>query len=231
MSRALGAVNRVVDPERATVPVSGRDIRKDPFAFREYVDALVYRDLITNVVFLGTPSSGKTTIAARLAREFKTVWMPEYGREYWERHQINRRLSLEQLVEIAEEHVQREEALLRRANRYLFTDTNAITTFVFSLHYHGSAAPRLVELANLAVSRHDVVFVCDIDIPCDDTWDRSGEVGRHVFQKRVLGDLLARKTPFFSLSGGLESRIDTVRRVLEKHRKYMNMREFISAQE
>ncbi|MCC5600764.1 ATP/GTP-binding protein [Nostoc favosum] len=45
----------------------------------------MYRDLITNVVFLGAPSTGKTTIASQLAKEYNTVWMPEYGREYWEK--------------------------------------------------------------------------------------------------------------------------------------------------
>jgi nicotinamide riboside kinase len=38
-------------------------------------------------------------LAERLAREFRTQWMREYGREYWERHQIDRRLTPTQLVE------------------------------------------------------------------------------------------------------------------------------------
>jgi len=175
MSRALGAVDRRVDEARRIVPVSGRDIRRDPFPHRAYVPARVYRDLIANIVFLGAPSTGKTSIAERLARVFETQWMPEYGREYWEKHQVDRRLSAEQLVEIAEGHVEREDALLAQSNRYLFTDTNAITTATFARYYHGTVSPRLAELA---AQRYDLVFVCDIDIPYDDTWDRSGEVNR-----------------------------------------------------
>ena len=98
MSRALGAVDRRVDPARAAVPVSGTLIRADPYAWRAFVHPLVYRDLVTNVVLLGAPSTGKTTLAARLAEAHRTVWMPEYGREYWEAHQVDRRLTLEQLV-------------------------------------------------------------------------------------------------------------------------------------
>lgn len=74
-------------------------------------------------VLLGAPSTGKTTIAELMAKEYSTVWMPEYGREYWEKHQIDRRLTLEQLLEIAEGHLSREEKLLYEANKYLFTDT------------------------------------------------------------------------------------------------------------
>ena len=123
ISEAFKAVNRLVDCDRQKVPISGSEIRKNPFQYRQYLQELVYRDLITNVVFLGAPATGKTTIASRLARDYDTVWMPEYGREYWEKYQVNRRLSGEQLLEIAEGHLEREEALLQQANQYLFTDT------------------------------------------------------------------------------------------------------------
>lgn len=223
MSLALRATNRIVDDARKTVPISGTEIRRNPFAFRKYLHPWVYRDLITNVVFLGAPSTGKTTMASRLAQEYDTVWMPEYGRAYWERHQVGRRLSLEQLVEIAEEHLKHEEELLYQANQYLFTDTNAITTCMFSLYYHGIAAPRLVELAKQAISRYDLVFVCDADIPYDDTWDRSGDTNRLVFQKQIIGDLIVRKLPFFVLQGDIEMRIQYVKRVLDRYRKYENL--------
>lgn len=230
ISLALGAVNRIVDPDRQTIPISATKIRNAAFEFRDYLHPLVYRDLITNVVFLGAPSTGKTTLVARLAQEYNTVWMPEYGREYWEQYQIDRRLSLEQLVEIATGHLEREEILLERANNYLFTDTNAITTYMFSLYYHGTAAPKLVELADRAASRYDLVFVCDTDIPYDDTWDRSGEANRYVFQKQIISDLIIRKIPFFLVRGDMETRVNYVKTVLDKYRKYENLGNLFSLQ-
>ena len=131
MSSALGAVDRRVDEARERVPISATRIRSNPFEHRAYVHPLVYRDLITNVVFLGAPCSGKTTLAEHLAKAYDTQWMPEYGRNYWNTHQVNRRLSPEQLVEIAERHLALEDRLLEQSNRYLFTDTNAITTATF----------------------------------------------------------------------------------------------------
>ncbi len=223
MSVALNAVNRIVDYDREIIPISGTDIRNNAFTSREYLHPSVYRDLITNVVFLGAPSTGKTTLAAQLAKEYNTVWMPEYGREYWEKYQIERRLSLEELVEIAEGHLEREEQLLYEANQYLFTDTNAITTYIFSLYYHGLAAPRLIDLANQAMSRYDLVIVCDTDIPYDDTWDRSGDTNRKTFQEQVISDLVVRKTPFLLLQGTLQSRVQQVMHILNKHQKYENL--------
>jgi NadR type nicotinamide-nucleotide adenylyltransferase len=229
MSRALGAVNRVVDAARATVPISATQIRADPLAARAFLDPLVYRDLITNVVLLGAPSTGKTTLAARLAHHYGTVWMPEYGREYWEQHQVERRLSCGQLVALAEGHLAREEALLAQANRYLFTDTNALTTAHFSWYYHQAVPPRLVELAQQASARYDLVLVCDSDIPYDDTWDRSGEVNRLVFQKQVFAELRVRKIPFVVVRGDLAARVRQVAQVLARHHKYANLRDTFGA--
>ncbi|HWT02773.1 MAG TPA: AAA family ATPase [Pyrinomonadaceae bacterium] len=223
MSLALGAVNRLVDGAREEVPLSATQVRQDPFAFRQYLDPLVYRDLIVNAVFLGAPSTGKTTIASRLAEKYGTNWMPEYGREYWERHQVDRRLTVEQLALIAEGHLEREEALLAQANRFLFTDTNAITTYTFSQHYHGAAAPRLARLADEAASRYDLVFVCETDIPYDATWDRSGDADRLVMQKRIVGELVRRKIPFFPLRGDPETRVRRAEKILQSYRKYGNL--------
>ena len=223
VSQAFGAVNRIVDEARTAVPISGTLVRENPYTVRAYLHPIVYRDLITHVVLLGAPSTGKSTLTERLAQEYQTVFMPEYGREYWDAHQVDRRLSLEQLVELAEGHLEREEQLLTEANQYLFTDTNAMTTALFSHYYHGTVAPRLAELAVQAQSRYDIVLVCDTDIPYDDTWDRSGDTNRRVFQKQILSDLLVRKVPYFLLSGDLESRVQQVKHILSRHHRYENL--------
>ena len=220
MSQALGAVNRQIDLARQQVPISATAVRQNHYQQRHYLDPLVYRDLIIHVVFLGAPSSGKTTLAERMAQEYGTVWMPEYGRTYWETHQIGRRLTPNQLLEIAEGHLEREEDLLREANRYLFTDTNALTTYMFSQAYHSTAVPQLTQLAIQAQSRYDLTFLCDIDIPYDNTWDRSGDTQRQIFQKQIRGDLQQRRLPYFTLSGDLDTRVAKVKAVLQRFQKY-----------
>ncbi len=220
VSKALGAVDRRIDPERGQIRISGTAIRKDPFAHRHHLSSVVYRDLITRVVFLGAPSTGKTTLVEQFAKAYSTVWMPEYGREYWEKHQNERRLSLEQLVEIAEGHREREERLMMDARNFLFIDTDATTTHMFSLYYHGKAHPRLAELARDTLKRYDLFFLCGDEIPYHDTWDRSGEVNRAVFQKQIRADLLERKIPFISLKGSLEERMEKVANTLKGFDKF-----------
>lgn len=216
VSKALGAVNRLVDPKRKTVPVSATLIRQDPFAAKKYLSELVYPDLVTNVVLLGAPSTGKTTLAQYLAHEFNTVWMPEYGREYWEKNQKNHRLSLKQLVEIATGHLEREKELLAKARNFLFTDTNVLTTRIFSYYYHGGADPELEALAAQHASRYHHYFLCEGDFPFADTWDRSGPCSREVMQKMIIEDLQQRQIPYTTLSGPVPQRAAQVCQVLRK---------------
>lgn len=220
VSKALGAEDCRVDVNRSTIPISGTAIRNNPFGNRQFIPEEVYPDLVTRIVFLGAPSTGKTSLAEGLARELNTIWMPEYGREYWEKNQKDRRLTSEQLVEIAEGHIQREDAKALQANRFLFVDTDATTTYMFSLYYHGEAHPRLAELAKDTGSRYDLFFLCGDDIPYDDTWDRSGNVGRAIFQKQTSADLLRRRIPFITLHRALEARIQAVKDILQGFDKF-----------
>ncbi|MBU1108757.1 MAG: AAA family ATPase [Candidatus Riflebacteria bacterium] len=222
VSSALNAANRTVDIARKSVPISGTAIRANPYSARPYLADIVYRDHVVNVVFLGAPSTGKSTIAECLAQEFDTVWMPEYGREYWDKNQVNRRLTLDQLVAIAEGHLVREDSLLLKARNYLFTDTNVLTTRIFSYYYHGTAAPKLEEMAIKHFSRYDLCFLCDTDIPYDDTWDRSGEMNREDMQKQIVADLHSRRIPYILLQGGINARKSQVAQVLHSFKKFSN---------
>ena len=223
VSRALGAVDRRIDEARIAVPISGTVLREDYFAGRKYLAPVVYSDLVTKVCFLGAPSTGKTTLASTLAERHKTVWMPEYGAEYWLKHQVDRRLTLEQFEEIPLEHNKLEDVQTIQSRKYLFCDTNPITTYVFAKDYHGIAGPVLTQLAKEAEKRYDLFFLCDTDIPYDDTWDRSGDRKRKWYQKQIVGDLSERRLPYFRVRGTLEERVSQVNEILRQFRKFGNV--------
>lgn len=222
VSKALNAIDRRIDEARNVVPISATKIRQNSFMTKEYVCDIVYRDLITKIVFVGAMSSGKSTIVEALAKKFNTTFAPEYGREYWTKHQVERRIGFEAFDEIAKGHIDIEDREILNANKYFFVDTNAITTYMFALDYHGKAPDFLTKMADLNYKRYDIFFLCDTDIPYDDTWDRSGNQKREVFQKQIIADLNERNIPYILLSGNLEERIQKVESVLSKFEKYSN---------
>ncbi|MEH6711292.1 MAG: ATP-binding protein [Paraglaciecola polaris] len=162
--------------------------------------------MIQKIVFLGAPSTGKSTLSEVLARRLNTLSVAEYGREYWIEHQVDRRLSPEQLLHIAQIQNQWEDAAETNANRYLFCDTNAFTTWHFACHYHTTPLPELSKLAHASWQRYDLVVLCDNDIPYDDTWERSGDANRSEFQQFLNQYLLAHGISFIKVSGTIESR-------------------------
>ncbi len=169
---------------------------------------------IAKVVFLGAPSTGKTTILKAAAAHYKTQFVLEYGREYWENNQIERLLSQEQLLYIAQEQIRQEEALLTRCNKYLFVDTNALTTWHFAIDYYGCALPQLSSLADESKDRFEYVFLCGDEIPYEDTWERSGDVKRHEFQTFITQELRRRKIAYTYLQGSVQERLGKIITIL-----------------
>lgn len=222
MAKALGCLDRRVDEARRVVPVSGTAIREDAYRHREFVSDVVYRDLIVKAVFVGAMSTGKSTITEALARRYGTTFASEYGRDYWTEHQVDRRIGFEDFNAIAVGHIEREDAAVLGANRYCFVDTNAITTYMYALDYHGRAPELLTRLALENASRYDLFFLCEDDIPYDDTWDRSGDQKRHVFHKQIVADLERRRIPYIPLRGSLEERMRRVDEVLAGFVPYAN---------
>ena len=204
----LGAAHVDVDGGRALISISGTDIRRDVHAHRQHLDARVYRHFVERVVFLGAESTGKSALTQRMAEEFGTEFVAEYGRLHYEER--GGELDLDDYVTIATRHRELEDDAALRANRYLFVDTNAITTMFFSYYYNRESLPARRAMADECRDRYQCVIVCDDDIPFEQDGWRDNKTWRGRMQGMVLHDLAVRGIEYHVVSGSLDKRVAQV---------------------
>ena len=207
---ALGAVHIAVDTERAQLPISGTRLRADIHGLRRFLNPLVYAHFVTKVVILGAESTGKSTLAAALAGQFGTASVREYGRDVYERE--NGVLNPAHFLEIAhgQRALEREAASSDKANRFLFCDTDASTTLMWSYLLTGTALPELHVLAGECKARYAHTFVCSPDIAFEQDGWRSNKAVRGVQQAHILQDLNTRGVQYTVLTGSVQERVAQV---------------------
>ena len=119
---------------------------------------------VTRVAVTGSESTGKTTLARELAGHFGVLWVGEQSRNYAER--VRRSLTAEDVSPIASEQIAAEDSALndaaRRGHRWLFLDTDLLSTVVYARHYYGSC-PSWIE-AEARVRLAELYLVADIDL-------------------------------------------------------------------
>jgi len=147
-----------VDQARVTIPVSGTAIRANPLAHREFLSSEVYASFIPRVCLLGGESSGKTTLAACLAKALQTTWVAEYGRSLWEAKQGQ--LEFQDMLRIGQMQIAREDEQARQANSVLICDTSPLTTAFYSQELFGRVED---ELSRMADRHYDLILLCAPD--------------------------------------------------------------------
>ncbi|GAA3996471.1 nicotinamide-nucleotide adenylyltransferase [Deinococcus rubellus] len=215
LAERLNIAHLPFDPERRQTPISGTAIRADIHASRHFLNPLVYAHFVERVALVGAESTGKSTLTAVLAGDFGTHFVREYGREVYERE--DGKLTPEHFLEIALSHraLEDEAARMPGLNRYLFVDTTAATTLMWSYLLCRTALPELHALADDARCRYSHTFLCADDLAHEqDGWRSNTEV-RTVQQAFIMQDMATRGVRSHEVGGELTARIRQVRATLE----------------
>jgi NadR type nicotinamide-nucleotide adenylyltransferase len=129
----------------------------------------------------GPESTGKSTMAPRLARHFDTVFVAEFGRTYCEQYGTD--LTMADLVMIAQAQDLKGRAALAGGASPLILDTDPLMSAVWADMMFGRRDPWFDRWDNVA----DLYLLFDIDLP----WEADGT--------RMFGSLADRRR-FFDLS-------------------------------
>jgi len=156
------------------------------------------------VVLLGAESTGKTTLARRLADHYGTVWVPEYARLFVE--QEKRQPTYEDVKVIALGHLHAVATMLPQARRVLLCDTDLIATYVYSRYYFG-ACPDWVELTSYE-QHADLYLLTATDIPWEpDPDQRESPEARNRLQIHFVDELQQRGVPYIPILGSPDERL------------------------
>jgi HTH-type transcriptional regulator, transcriptional repressor of NAD biosynthesis genes len=163
---------------------------------------------VLRVRLLGAESTGKTTLAAALARVYDTLWNPEYGRPYTEigRDPQTPWASAE-FTHIARITCWYEDFLATRARRVLFCDTDAFTTAVFHEVYLGAPTDAFDDLVRRP---YDLTVVCGLDVPWAHDGVREFEKQRLWMHERYVEHARESGRPWLLAEGPLEQRLTEV---------------------
>lgn len=212
-ARLMGARHVMVDHARAAIPVSGTLIRSAPLEHLNFLEPCVRAYFVRRVVLLGAESTGKTTLAQRLAEKFDTIWVPEYGREHWEKKVAGLSMSdplpgwsQEEFVHIAAEQQARENRLARGANRVLICDTNAFATGTWHERYYQHRDARVDAIG--AADKVDLYLLTAPDVAFVQDGFRDGEKIRDWMHKAFLSQLASGSVDWRLIAGPYDERLE-----------------------
>ena len=216
---ALGCEHTLVDRARDAFPVSGTQVRGNPFACWDYLAPPVRGYYARRICIVGAESTGKTTLAQQLAREFDTVWVAEYGREVAEnklRRHGKYNWASEDFIEIAQTQCKIEDEAATQANQLLVCDTDAFATTIWHQRYLGRRSSEVDQIA-ASHRRPDIYFLSDVDAPFIQDGTRDGESIRQWMHDRFIAELSATNRDYLLLSGSYQQRLSAAVSYIEKH--------------
>jgi NadR type nicotinamide-nucleotide adenylyltransferase len=186
-------------------PVAGLSstaVRADPAAHWPYLPVPVRAHYRRTICLHGAESTGKTTLAARLAQATGALTVGEYGRSHCEAHREP--LTLDDLLLIG----RAQQAMIASASEWagplLIADTDALMTAAWTEMLLGE---RLAEL--MALPKADLYLLLEPDLPWVDDGTRffSDPADRHRFAMIIEQVLIDAGVPFVRIAGQGDARL------------------------
>lgn len=212
LAEVLGAEFVPVDLARGAFPVSGSAVRADPMANFRFLPRCVRPWFVRRVCVFGPESTGKTTLAERLAARFGTTWVPEYARGFLERR--GGKLERSDLDRIARGQIASEEALAKDADRVLFCDTDVLTTTIWSDALYGDCDAWI--RAEAERRTYATYLFTDVDVPFIDDPVRYLPTARQAFHERCERALVERGRRFVHVRGTWDERFAIAEREVQR---------------
>jgi NadR type nicotinamide-nucleotide adenylyltransferase len=164
------------------------------------------------IAITGPESTGKTWLARELAAYYKTMWVPEFAREYLFR--LGRPYVYDDILLIAQKQFLNNGQAIAKANPYLFCDTELIVTKIWCDVKFGKCHPWIEE--HILKQNFDLYLVTDTDLPWEPDPQREHPHMREHLMELYINELEIRNFPFHIVDGQQEDRLKNAIKALGK---------------
>lgn len=157
-------------------------------------------------MIIGPESTGKSTLSEQLATHYKTVWCPEFAREYLKENGTD--YSFDDLLNIARGQITLEDNLVMQAkNNFYFIDTDMYVMKVWCEVAFNNCHTWI--LKEIAARNYDLFLLCDTDLPWvkDDLREYPDLKIRQRLFKTYKDLLINQKTKWAVISGNYAQRL------------------------
>lgn len=156
LSERLGCEFIQCDIARESVPICATKIRDNPFKYWDFIVESARGFFMTKICLIGPESTGKSEVVKALAKHFNTVFVPEYAKAIIDSQKGEFHLS--NVVPVGLAQIRTEKALERMTNKFMFCDSDVITTMVWSEELFGVIPDELIEIAKK--QHYDHTYLC-----------------------------------------------------------------------
>jgi HTH-type transcriptional regulator, transcriptional repressor of NAD biosynthesis genes len=158
------------------------------------------------VCIFGPESTGKSTLAARLATHFNATLVPEYARGHLSYRP--KALAYTDLALIARGQQASQNVLARNGSDLLICDSDLLTTYIYSTWLYGTCEDWIRAAADDAQGVFDLYLLTDVDVPWVDDAHRVLPEGRQQFFDRCQQELIERGRSYVLIKGDWEKRFN-----------------------
>jgi len=192
---------------------------------------------IKKIVVIGPESTGKSTLCEQLAQHYKTVWCPEFAREYLLAH--GAKYDYDDLLHIAKGQVNLEEEYVQKvrksgspevrkgtadsfrvpdlpACRLLFIDTDMYVLKVWCEFVFGNCHQWIIN--QIVERRYDLYLLCNTDLPWKkDALREYPDLKTREKLYTIYKDILINQsTPWADINGSIEERLQKAVKAINK---------------
>ena len=183
---------------------------------------------LKKIVIIGPESTGKSTLCKQLADHYKTLWVPEFAREYLEKHGTD--YTYEDLLTIAKAQVALEEEYILKIGNWkseirnqkpgiknrkseignhplLFIDTDMYVMKVWCEFAFNKCSNWI--LNQIATSKYDMYLLCSVDLPWikDELREYPDLETRKKLYYYYKDIMINQSSPWIDISGDYERRL------------------------